>query len=143
MQSQIVAWAKRLLEVLVGLLALSISGLTLWMCWKALTSPDPDAVRDPDAVTGLGLWSILAFVAGVAIALVLFGLRLIFPQLRVDGQHVIGLRGLIGFAYLYGMVILAGLLSGRAAGGRLITGILMLVGVGGLIYDRLRAAATR
>jgi len=136
MESQM-AWLKRVPEVLIGLVALAISGLTLWMCVAALVSPSPSAVA------GFALWSILAFVAAVAIALALFGLRLIVPRLRIDGRHLIGLRGLVAFAFLYGLVIVAGALNGGAASGRLIGALLLLFGVGSLIYDRLRARAPR
>ena len=137
MESQIVDWLRRVGEVLIGLLALAISVLTLWMCVGTLFDPSPSAV------SGFTLWSILAFVAGVAIALALFGVRLIIPQLRIDGRHLIGLRGLAAFAFLYGLVIVAGALSGGASGGRLIGALVLLFGVGSLIYDRLRARAPR
>jgi hypothetical protein len=130
-------WLKRLAEIVVGLVALAISGLTLWMCGVALIDPSPSAV------SGFALWSILALLAGVALAVVVFGIRLILPRLRLDGQHLIGLRGLVAFAYLYGLVIVVGLLRGGAPGGRLIVALFVLAGVGGLIYERLRAGATR
>ena len=128
-------WLRRLPEVVVGLLALTIGSLTLWMSVSALMKPDATSL------SRFELWAVVAFLAGIAIAVCLFGLRLIVPKLRVGGKHVIGIRGLVAFAYFYAAAIVVGLLSGGAAGGRVIVALVMLFAVGTLIYDRLRGPA--
>src|SRR5882672_1322359 len=125
-------WLKRLPEITVGLVALGISGLTLWMCVYALVDPS-DA-----SVPRFQLWSIMAFLAGIAIALGLFGLRLIDPRLRLAGQHLIGVQGLVAIAFFYGLMIVVGLVTGGAADGRLILALAVLFAVATLIWDRLR-----
>ena len=131
MTNQIANWSKRLLTIAVGLMALAISGLTLWMCLTSLLeSSDPTVSR-------FTLWTVLGFLAGIAIALALFGLRLIVPRLRLEGWHVIGMQGLLTIAFFYALLIGIGLFTGGHADARLIPALAVLFAVGTLIRERM------
>ena len=124
---------KRLAEIALGLLALAIAGLTLWACYDILVHrPDTD-------VTTATLWAITYVLAFLAIALALFGARLVVPKLRVEGGHIIGLRGVVAFTLLYGVLVVVSIFAGRVTIARLIPAALLLFAGGTLIRDRLRA----
>ena len=126
-----VSFIKRLAEIVVGLLAIAIGALTLWMCYQALLPSSDANVSKPT------LLAIIYVLANVAIAAVLFGARLIVPRLRVEGGHVIGLKGLLAFAFLYGLIIVFGIISGGAASARLVLALGVLFSVVLLIRERL------
>jgi hypothetical protein len=135
MTLHIPSWIKRLPEVAVGLLALSISALTLWMCLYSLRNPG-DSPLSP-----IALWALLGALAAAAIWLAVLGLRLIVPQLRVNGQHLFGLRGLVVFGVSYGLIVILGILLGGEENGRLVVAVAVLLTVGILIRDRLQIGA--
>ena len=133
MSFEIPSWLKRIPEIVIGGLALTISGLTLWMCAYTLVEPArPDSSR-------FTLWSVIAFVAAIAVGLGVLGLRLIIPRLRVEGRHLLSLQGLVAFLFLYGLTMIIGLLSGEGADFRLIGAVSTLIAVTVLIFQRLNA----
>ena len=127
----LVSFVQRLAEIIVGLLAIVIGALTLWMCYQALLPSSDLIVSKPT------LWAIIYVLANVAIAALLFGARLIVPRLRVEGGHVIGLRGLVVFAFLYGLTIVVGIVSGGALSAKLVLGLGVVFSVVVLIRERL------
>ena len=98
---------KQLVGTLVGFTALAISGLTLWLIYGSVLHPEPGAKADP-----LTLWAIMYVLGFLAFVVALFGIRLLVPRWRVEGGRVIGHRGLIAFALLYGLLLLLSLADG-------------------------------
>ena len=124
---------KRLGEIGIGLLALVIAGLTLWACYDILVHrPDTD-------LSTVTLWAITYLLGFLAVALALFGARLIVAKLRVQGGHIIGLRGVVAFTALYGVLIVLSIVAGPVTIARLIPAALLLFAGATLIRDRLRA----
>jgi len=97
---------RRLVELVVGLVALAIAGLTIWMCVDTTVHP-PDT-----GVPRYALWAIVYLLAFGAFALATFGLRLMIPRLRADGGRIIGLRGIGVFTFVYACVVIFGLMMG-------------------------------
>jgi hypothetical protein len=124
---------KRLAESILGLLALAISALTLWACYDTVAHP-PD-----NATSQTTLWAIAYFLSFIAVALALFGLRLIIPRLRIDGGHIIGLRGIAAFTFFYAVLVLVGLFAGPVTAARLIPPVIILFAGGTVLWDRLRS----
>jgi hypothetical protein len=128
---------KRIAEIGVGISALAISALTLWACYDTVAHP-PETGTSPAT-----LWAIAYFLAFIALALGLFGLRLLLPRLRVEGGHIIGLRAVAAFTALYGVLILAGLIAGPVTAAKLFPPLVVFFGGGMLLWERLRARSRR
>ena len=127
---------RRILEIMVGVLGMVVSALTLWVCYDVMVHP-PET-----APSRASLLAITAFLALLALAVALFSVRLFIPRLRVEGGHVITLQGLAGFLFLYVLGMVAALISRSTTAAGLVPGVLVIISVVVLIWDRTRARPT-
>jgi hypothetical protein len=123
---------NRLIEIVVGLLALSIAGLTVWTIVDTLVNPPNNG-----ASTGT-LWAIAYALGFGAFALATFALRLMVPRLRVEGNRIIGLRGATAFTIVYAAIVVVGISQAATLRPAIITPVLILAAGGVLVWDRLR-----
>ena len=90
---------RRAGEIGMALVALGMAALSGWLCYELLVHPSPSAA------TGPTLWAALYAIAFLAIALGVFGLRLLVPRWRVGGGRIIGRHGLLAAGLLYGLLL--------------------------------------
>jgi len=124
---------KRLAEIAVGLLALTISGFTFWACYDILVHP-PET--DTSRTT---IWGIVYVLAFVAVGLTVFGARLIVLRLRVEGGRIIGWKGLAAFLVMYGLVLVGGVIAGSGSRAGIIPPLFILGAAGILLWRRLKS----
>ena len=98
----------RLIELLVAAVGALIAALSFWTAYDTFMHP-------PESTSRTALWIICYLIVFVACALTVFVIRMAFPRFRVEGNRVVGSRGVLAFAVLYGVTILIGIISSVAS----------------------------
>ena len=124
------AFVQRVVEIGVGLLALTIAGFTCWACYDTLVHPSETNISQTS------VWGIVYVLAFAAAGLTVFGARLIVPRFRVEGGRIIGSKGLIAFLVLYGLALVAGVVAGTGSGVAIIPPLCILGAAGYLFWKR-------
>ncbi len=114
----------RFYSILLGLLALGIAGASLWLCYTLLVYPPP---FEHSRLTRLAVAYSVGFLA---VATIIFGLRLLIPRLRVENGRIIGWRGVTAFAIVYGLLTLLSLAQGNVQARRTVLIVVLCVALG-------------
>ena len=104
--------AQRVGEVLLALVALGIAGLSYWTCYDVIVHPPDTGISSATA------WAIIYAVGFLATVAVVLAVRLAVPRFRVEGDHILGFRGVRAFALIYGLLLVLSLAQGNPAARR-------------------------